>query len=343
MLYIVYCHKFSKMFDIEIKNISRIVESVLGNPRRDVNLEGWTEYNCPYCSEADGIERDGKYNCCINFREGYFHCWKCSNSGKLSRIIREYGGQQILSEYYNELKSIKNSREYQFAQDNKLVNSELSDSDVALKLPDNFRLISSADSESYMAYKYLKSRGLNYEIINEYGIGYVPWSDNYKMRSRIVIPSYDQYRNLNYYVTRDYTGKQKLKYINPNIDKKKVIFNEGKINWCENIVLCEGIFDSMVIPNSIPLLGKVLNEDFAVYQAIIEKAREKVIIFLDDDALNDAKKIYMFLNTGRLKNKIKIIECPQGYDASLYYQYFGIKGILNLLRSARSLKEYELL
>ena len=47
-----------------------------------------------------------------------------------------------------------------------------------------------------------KERGLDYNIINEFGIGFVPWSDDFKMRSRIVIPSYDQYNNLNYYFTR---------------------------------------------------------------------------------------------------------------------------------------------
>lgn len=331
------------MFDIEIGNIARITERVLGNPRHETDTEGWTEYNCPYCSDMDGVDYDGKYNCCVNYREGYFHCWKCGTAGKISRVLRDYGCSSVVSEYYDEIRNIRNSQEYQLLQENKLVKNELIEVESTVKLPDNFRLISSADKESYTAYKYLKERGLDYGIINEFGIGYVPWSDNYKMRCRIVIPSYDQYKNLNYYVTRDYTGKQKLKYINPDIDKKTIIFNEQKINWCENITLCEGVFDSFVIPNSIPLLGKVLNEDFAVYQAIIEKARAKVNILLDDDAIDDAKKMYLFLNTGRLKDRVRFIECPKGYDASLFYEKFGKNGIYQLMRSARRLKEYELL
>lgn len=331
------------MFDIEISNIARITERVLGSPRHDTNVDGWTEYDCPYCCDMDGVEHDGKYNCCVNYREGYFHCWKCGTAGKISRLLRDYGNKSLVIEYYKEIKSVRDSQEYQLYQENSLVRNELTEVENIVNLPDNFRRISSADKESYPAYKYLNSRGLDYDIINEFEIGYVPWSDDYKMRSRIVIPSYDQYRNLNYYVTRDYTGKQKLKYINPDIDKKTIIFNEQKVCYNDNIILCEGVFDSFVLPNSIPLLGKSLNEDFAVYQALIEKARSKIYVLLDDDAIDDARKIYRLLNSGRLKDKIRIIECPNGYDASLFYQCFGKKGIYKLIKSARKLKEYELI
>ena len=60
------------MFDIEINNIARITERVLGHPRHTTDTEGWTEYNCPYCADFDGVDSDGKYNCCVNYREGYF-------------------------------------------------------------------------------------------------------------------------------------------------------------------------------------------------------------------------------------------------------------------------------
>lgn len=331
------------MFDIEISNISRITERVLGHPKHDTNIEGWTEYNCPYCSDLEGVKSDNKYNCCLNYRDGYFHCWKCGTAGKISRILRDYGGENVVNEYYSEIKNIRDSQDYLLYSNNALVKSELYDEKDILTLPENYKRITKDDKKAYGAYKYLESRGLDYSLINEFEIGYVPWSDNYKMRSRIVIPSYDQYRNLNYYVTRDYTGKQKLKYMNPNIDKKTIIFNEQKVNWCDNVVLCEGVFDSFALPNSIPLLGKFLNEDFAVYKALVEKARANIIIVLDDDAIDDAKKMYRFLDSGNLKGRIRIIECPNGYDAALFFEKFGRNGIYQLMRRARKLDETELL
>lgn len=331
------------MFDLEISNIARITERVLGIPRRGTNTEGWTEFNCPYCADMDGVDSDGKYNCCVNYRDGYFHCWKCGTAGKLSKILRDYGGDHTVDEYYGEIRSIRDSQEFQLYSNNALVNSELSDEEKFLQLPEGFKKITKDDRQAYRAYCYLKSRGIDDEMINDFGIGYVPWSDNFKMRTRIVVPSYDQYKNLNYYVTRDYTGKQKLKYINPKIDKKNVIFNEGKINWGEDIILCEGVFDSFALPNSIPLLGKVLDEEFAVYKAIVEKARANIIIILDDDAVDSAKKMYRFLDSGKLRGRIRVAECPQGYDAALLFQYFGKKMIYKLIKSARKLEDYELL
>ena len=89
--------------------------------------------------------------------------------------------------------------------------------------------------------------------------------------------------------------------------------------------------------------GKELNENFAVYQSLFDKARANVNILLDDDAVEDAKNMYFSLNTGSLKGRLRFIECPSGYDASLFYQKFGKKGMYKLLRSARQLNEYELL
>ena len=60
----------------------------------------------------------------------------------------------------------------------------------------------------------------------------------------------------------------------------------------------------MVIPNSIPLLGKTLKRDYATFNAVVNKAKANVNVLLDDDALNDAKKIYKLLSSTNLKNSI---------------------------------------
>lgn len=330
------------MFDLELANIARITERVVGLSHNGTDIYGWTEYDCPYCCDREHVDHDGKHNCCINYQEGYFHCWKCGAAGKISRLIKDYGGDSLLSEYYDEIRSIRDSQEYRLYQNNSLVKSEHIENENVIDLPSNFRRITKNDPESEEAYTYLSKRGLDYDIINDFCIGYVPWSEDYRMRCRIVVPSYDRYMNLNYYVSRDYTGKQKLKYVNPNTDKKEVVFNEGRINWCENVTLVEGVFDSFPIQNSIPLLGKSLNDEFAVYSEITNRARANVNILLDDDAVDDAKKMYLFLNSGTLRGRVRVIECPKGYDAADYYRDFGKRGVLELMRSARKLKDNEL-
>ena len=75
-------------FDSNIYEIINIVDDILGKPRRDASVEGWTEYNCPCCAEENGGLVDNKYNFCINYSKGVCHCWKCNTSlagGKCSQ------------------------------------------------------------------------------------------------------------------------------------------------------------------------------------------------------------------------------------------------------------------
>ena len=125
------------------------------------------------------------------------------------------------------------------------------------------------------------------------------------------------------------------------MEKTHFVFNEEKINWYEDITLVEGAFDHIVVPNSIPLLGKSLKSEYATFNAVVNNAMANINVFLDDDALANAKKIYKLLETTSLKGKIRLIECPTGYDASDIYKVFGKKGIIQMLGKARKLTEFE--
>lgn len=326
------------------ERIKEIVETVIGQPRRE--SDGWLEYNCPYCSQEKGVDNDGKYNLALNYgsdgiTKPFFHCWRCEESGKISKLLKDFGNKETLSSYYNELQNIKSSLEYQLdfeTNDNKAIKLE-----NGIELPTDFRPIKADDFYAKEALQYLQSRNINWDIIKRFNIGYVPyWSKDKQMHSRIVIPSYDKYGDLNYFVARDYTGKRKYrKYNNPLVEKTHFVFNEEKINWYEDITLVEGAFDHIVVPNSIPLLGKSLKSEYATFNAIVNNAMANINVFLDDDALVSAKKIYRLLETTSLKGKIRLIECPTGYDASDIYKVFGRKGIIQMLSKARKLTEFE--
>jgi len=329
------------MFEV----IKEIVENILGSPRRD--NEGWREYNCVYCALEKGVESDGKYNLAVNYGEDFktkpfFHCWRCGTAGKLSKLIKDFGDKKQLSEYYSELKNIKSNLLYNIDFDGDFKEIQM---ESLLELPTDCRKIKMDDKYAQDAINYLKKRNLGQYFIDYYNIHYVPyWSKDSNMKNRIIIPSYDEYGELNYYVARDYTEKRKYrKYNNPDIKKTMFVFNEDKINWYEDVTLVEGAFDHMVIPNSIPLLGKTLKSDYATFKAVVNKAKANVNVLLDDDATDDAKKIYKLLNSTKLKGRVRMIECPSGYDASDIYQKFGKKGIIKLMKRARKLDECEMI
>ena len=326
------------------ENIREIVENILGSPRRD--NEGWREYNCVYCALEKVVESDGKYNMAVNYGEDmktkpHFHCWRCGTSGKLSKLLKDFGTHDSLTKYYRELKDIRSSLLYNIDFG---TNAEDFQFENTVELPKDYRKINEKDKYAKEAIEYLQNRGLDKFFIETYNIGYIPyWSKDTEMRNRIIIPSYDEYGELNYYIARDYSGKRRYrKYNNPDVKKTLFVFNEDKINWYEDVTLVEGAFDHMVIPNSIPLLGKTLKRDYATFNAVVKKARCNVNILLDYDALNDAKKIYKLLNSTSLKGKIRLIECPNGYDASDIYQHFGKRGIKQLMTCAKMIDEFEL-
>ena len=322
-----------------LDNIKSIIDGMLGDPRRDyAGSGGWYEYNCPCCAEEKGMQ-DDKYNLAVQIDDEHLwcHCWRCGYAGKLSRLIRDYGTKLDGDAYRDELSAMRSSRLYTLGGP---ASDESDEGDIEeITLPNGFSLISE-NSNSKWAKSYLYGRGVGDGIIERYRIGFVGYG-NGRMSNRIVIPSYDMYGSLNYWVARDYTGKAMAKIYNPNIDKTSIVFNEGLVNWYEPITLVEGPFDHIVTPNSIPLLGKTINEESAVFKAIMSKAKSRINILLDDDATESALKMYKMLDW-HMPGRVRLIKCPDGYDASDYYKSFGYKGIVSLLRSARQVDDYTL-
>lgn len=325
-------------------NIIGIINTILGDPKRDyAGSGGWYEYNCPHCADENGGIPDNKYNLALTYNNSqWFHCWRCGYSGKLSRLIRDYGTRDQLNEYRAELSAIRGRLKYMLQSEGIIVSDDFSDM-IELMLPEGFRPIKEGDRFTIPAYEYLKKRGITDNIIKRYNIGCVPYGsgDDRNMMCRVVIPSYDEFGTLNYWVGRDYTGKSFMKYKNVNIEKKTVVFNEAHINWYEPVTLVEGPFDHIVVPNSIPLLGKTLDYDYEVFTKLIHKSHSYINIFLDPDARDNALSIYKLLNSTMLNGRIKLIDIHGDYDASDIYRAYGHTVMLKMLASARRLTPFD--
>jgi DNA primase len=155
---------------------------------------------------------------------------------------------------------------------------------------------------------YLKKRNINDKIIRKYNIGFV-YDGIYS--NRILIPSYDEYRKLNYFIARSFLSKTKIKYKNPDVQKELIIFNESLIDWTKKIYLVEGVFDSIFLDNAIPMLGKYISD--VLFNKIYELGCE-VTIILDGDAWQDAENLYHKMNCGKLLGKINIVKLPLDKD-----------------------------
>lgn len=291
--------------DIDFSLILDILEDILGEPKLHNDYKCQISFDCPVCSyEIKGLdEGDGKGNLEINYKYGVYKCWACSEThethGSLFKLIKKHGTKKHLSTY----QLLKPEETAEFKQ-----------KFIKVKLPKEFVSLNNVSAGVKLthhyrqAMNYLKSRNVTEQMINRFNIGFA-YDGLYS--NRIIIPSYDSYHELNYFIARSYLSKTKLKYKNPEARKEIIIFNEHLINWEEPIYLVEGAFDSIFVPNSIPLLGKVLSEH--ILMKLYENAK-KIIILLDGDAWDDAQKIYETLNGGNLTGKVWLIKLPEDKD-----------------------------
>lgn len=321
--------------------IYQILEHILGPSKTGFSSDIFQyQFECPLCGE-----NLGKYNLELNLQIQRFKCWKCCDTdgtqGGITKLIKLYGNSQLLQEYNEEIKNIREHQLYDFNYLNKGVITKI---DVVL--PESFRKIKSLDNIPYKLKKYLISRKIDQKLIDKFNIGYTDWSDpvtNY--RARVIFPSYDFDNKLNYWVGRDYTNNNKrLKYINSKADKTEIVFWENLINWDADIYLVEGIFDALPLNNAIPMLGKFLKRDSYLFKTLLKRANGNIIIILDQDTeIDETKKIYKVLNSGRLKNKIKYCPLFLDKDISDIYVKYGVKGIISTLQNTNYFKEIDLI
>lgn len=331
----------------ELTRIQNVLSSFLGSPKGDMSSEYELEYGCPRCAEHYGPGEQLKFNLAVNIRKGLFKCWKCEAEsgdmhGSITKLIKLYGNDTILSDYRNAISEFKNSSLYKlnFSDEDFSVDLKLKEIEE-LEFPKNYVKITSAIKMPYRVEQYLSGRGIDRRIIEKYGIGFTGYDKEMPhLSNRIVIPSYDKFGSLNYWVGRDFTGnKRRMKYMNPKVDKKNIIFNEEKIQWDADITLVEGPFDHIVVPNSVPLLGKVIKSDFKLFSELMNNAKANVNIFLDADAYETALETYRTLNHGNLYNKIRIVRTSGDQDPSSIFQEYGAKGIAAMLARAEKVPE----
>lgn len=339
----------------EIERLYNLLVLVLGESKSGY-CEGQMQYQfpCPRCVDREGNREIMKYNLEVNIQKQVFQCWKCSSideemHGSILKLIRLYGNSDISNEYKRILQSIRENKLYRlnFSDNDFNVDTTMLDREE-LKFPQSFKRFERNGTNSITALRYLENRGIGWDIINKFGIGYTTrQQENKKGSFRIIVPSYNALGELNYWVGRDYlpsnekTQYKRLKYDNPKVEKKDIIFNENKVQWDADVTLVEGVFDHIVVPNSIPLLGKALNRDYKLYWSLVTKCNACVNVWLDDDAKDSAKRIYSLLNHGTLYNRIRLIDAIDK-DPSEIYEKHGKRGIINCLRQSKMIPEYEL-
>ena len=287
--------------------IINILDSALGVGS---SLKGNEQaHHCPFCNHH-------KKKLQINLDNQRWHCWVCDSKGrsissllrKLNVDIRDIG---VVRDVYGDEPEYDSKEEYV----------------AKLQLPKEFKQLyfypKSINPAYNQALHYLNKRGITKADIVKYNIGYC---EDGLYSGRVIIPSYDDNGELNYFVARSFYEDEKMKYKNPPVSRDVIVF-ENMINWNEPITLVEGVFDSFSVKrNVVPLLGKFLLSKLK--NKIMEKGVKDVTIMLDSDAVEDSTKHTEWFQ----KNGIKVRNIiPTDKDAG----EMGFQKVNELLKSAK--------
>ena len=276
------------------------VENVLGKSYK--RAKDNHAFNCPFCNHK-------KPKLEINFNtndkgENPWECWVCETRG---RTIRSLLKQLKISgpQAQEVLQYIKKGEQVEYQVEK------------AIELPKEFQPLYLAPTTSFsanIARKYLYDRGITDNDILKYNIGYCIAGE---FSDRIIIPSYDQNNQLNFYVARSF-NRSYAKYKNPEASKDIIVF-ENLINWNQPIIICEGVFDAMAIRrNAIPILGKNISK--SLLKKIVSSKVKEIYIALDRDALKKAVKFCeQFISMGK---KVYLVDMDEKDPSEMGFQLF---------------------
>ena len=267
-------------------------------------------HHCPFCNHH-------KKKLQINLDTQRWHCWVCDSKGRsiyslLRKLNVDIRDLNKVRDVYGDEPEYDSKEEYV----------------AKLQLPKEFKQLYFKPTGSFnpsynQAIHYLSKRGIVKADIVKHNIGYC---EDGLYGGRVIIPSYDDSGELNYFVARSFYEDEPYKYKNPPISRDVIVF-ENQINWNEPITLVEGVFDSFSVKrNVIPLLGKFLLSKLK--NKIMESGVKEVTIMLDSDAVADSTKhTEWFINNGiKVRNII-----PTDKDAG----EMGFKKVNELLKDAK--------
>jgi len=266
-------------------------------------------HHCPFCNHH-------KKKLQINLDTQRWHCWVCDSKGRsIASLLRK------LNVDVRDLNKVKDvyGDEPEYDSKEEFV--------AKLQLPKEFKQLYFKPTRTNPYYNqaihYLNKRGITQADIVKHNIGYC---EDGLYGGRVIIPSYNDMGELNYFVARSFYEDEPYKYKNPPISRDVIVF-ENQINWNEPITLVEGVFDSFSVKrNVIPLLGKFLLSKLK--NKIMENGVKEVTIMLDSDAVDDSTKHTEWF----IKNGIKVRNIiPTDKDAG----EMGFKKVNELLKEAK--------
>jgi len=283
------------MREDKIRILKEILDYAFSN--QDENL-----FFCPFCKHH-------KPKLSVNIEKDVFKCWICDTYGKnIFFIIKRFGNHRQVDQW-----SVIDGREDLCDFESIFFGKEQGKLEQIVHLPDEFISLTKKKLplSAIQASNYLIKRGITQEDILKWKIGYCVTGE---YQNRIIIPSFNERGNINYFISRTYTNDW-MRYKNPPVSRD-ITFNELSIDWREDVIIVEGVFDAIKAGNAIPILGSTIREKSNLFQKIVEHS-PRLFFALDADAEKKSISIMRkFINYGLQVYKVKVPEDKDVGDMS---------------------------
>jgi DNA primase len=231
-------------------------------------------FQCPFCKHH-------KRKFSVNIQRGVYKCWICDQKGRnLYRLVRKFGSQKDREAWkaFSGEKTDLNDFENLFEE------AEEDSFEQIVEMPPNFHTLT-GNVHFRVPLQYLEKRGITRKDILKWKIGFC--SDG-PFKGRIIIPSFNENGDLNYFIARTFTDEYR-RYKNPPVSRD-IVFNELYVDFDKEVMIVEGAFDAVKADNAIPILGSTIRETSRLFKKIIQN-NTPVLLALDPDAKYKANNI----------------------------------------------------
>lgn len=271
--------------------------------------------DCPYCDDHNkhlGIFKEMRG----------FSCFRCKSGGTLYSLCKELMGlsfsdfelllletrmnEKSVSERIKEQLGLKQPQKEQLNQS-------------IIKLPPNAlknKLIGKLAQRIMKKYLQGRPNPIRYSVAQKYN-AYPCFKGKYK--NRLIIPVYNELNKLAFFQARSMKKNSSLKYLNPVVDVKKLLYGLNQFKG-DTAIICEGVFDCWRVGNkALGAFGTGLSSQQV---ELLKRLGVNHLIFAwDADAYQVGKKCAEIWHP--LFDTIKVIKHPFGEDPdSLGHQRF---------------------
>lgn len=223
---------------------------------------------CPFCDQR-GRSRDDNYKLYINVKKNLAHCFRCDYASRATDLLPTLTS---------------------FGFDSRPAEASSTSATEPLEgLPTCYHVEDlPADN---VAREYVESRGFRpSEFPGTFLFCPNYLKNNYSFGPRLILPVW-QAGNYCGFQARA-LGDHRIKYLNASgMDKSKLLYNyDVAIKQTNELIITEGIFDCLKAgPTAVAAFGKAISEH--QLRLISLHPFKRIIILLDEDAYEDAKKL----------------------------------------------------